>query len=332
MSGSMTAVVDLDAFKYAVAFAGEKRKVIITHKTNGESFECATRTEWYGRGKAKDKGKLAEINAKRESPYTWDEFTYEDVRTVEPIENILHTAKQNVQRVVKASGAKTAQYFIGKGESFRVELSTLIKYKDRDDLVKPVMLDDVVEYMTKKFKAEVIEGYEVDDVITMETWKKPNKFVIIEDKDAYGSGVKVYNFNKPEEGIIDTNCFGELWIDEKSNVRGFGRMFKLWQVCHGDSVDNYKSNCFSDLEWGAKSAYHALVDCKDDKELFEQSLKVFQTLYPEPKVVKGWKGNEFEIDALYVMQEMMDMAHMHRWQNDFVNVKEVMDKLGVKYD
>lgn len=328
----LTAMVDLDAFKYAVAFAGEKRKVVITHKTTGETFECATRTEWHGRNKAKDKGKLAEINATRTSPYLWDEFDYEDVRTVEPIQNVLHTAKQNVKRVIDASPATGAKYFIGKGDSFRLNLSTLIKYKDRDDIVKPLLLDDVVEYMTKKFRAEVVEGYEVDDVITMEAWRRPDRFVLIEDKDAYGSGVNVYNFNKPEEGVIDTNCYGKLWIDEKGNVRGYGRMFKMWQVCHGDTVDNYKANCFSDIDWGAKSAYYALVDCEDDKELFEQSLSVFQKLYPEPKVVTGWRGDKFEIDALYVFQEMMDMAHMHRWENDFVNVRTVMDKLGVKYD
>lgn len=332
MATRKTGVVDLDAFKYAVAFAGEKRSVLITHKTTGEVFECATRTEWHGRTKAKDGGKLAELNKGRDSPYAWDEFEYVDQRQAEPIENILHTAKQNVQRIVKASGASRADYFIGKGDSFRVDLSTLIKYKDRDDLVKPMMLDDVVEYMIKKFKPEIIEGYEVDDVITIETWKQPNKFVIIEDKDAYGSGVNVYNFNKPEEGIIDTNCYGKLWLDAKNNVRGYGRMFKFWQICHGDNVDNYKANCFSDIDWGAKSAYKALVDCQNDKELIEASLNVFKTLYPEPKMIKGWKGDEFEIDALYVFQEMMHMAHMHRWQDDFVDIRSVMDKMGIAYD
>lgn len=332
MSSPTTAVVDLDAFKYAIAFAAEKRSIQITHKSTKEVWTAKNRTEWYGRGKAKDGGELAKINFTRDSPYSWDEFEYVDIQTPEPIANILHTAKVNVERVVGASGADKAHYFIGKGESFRVGLSTLLKYKGvRDGAVKPLMLDEVVEYLTKKFKAEVISSLEVDDKVTMECWQKPDKFVILEDKDGYGSGVKVYNFNRPSEGIIQTNCFGKLWRDDKGKVRGYGRMFKLWQVCSSDNVDHYKANCFSDVSWGDVSAFNILVDAQNDKELFQKSLGVFNLLYPEPKTVTGWRGDPIEIDALYVFQEMMDMAHMLRWEGDRVVVKDVLDKLGVKW-
>lgn len=333
MTNPTTAIVDLDAFKYSIAFAGEKRSVIITHKTTGKVYEVKSRTEWYGRGKAKDKGWLGEINATRDSPFTWDEFDYTDVQNPEPIANILHSAKRNVESVVAASGASKAHYFIGKGQSFRVGLSTLLEYKGtRSDALKPLMLDEVVEYMTKKFKAQVIEGYEVDDVVTMEAWKQPDKFVIVEDKDADGAGTKVYNFNRHEKGIIDTNCFGKLWKDPKGKVRGIGRMFKFFQACYGDPVDVYKANCFSDIKWGEVAAYNALVDSKNDKELIQNSYNVFKLLYPEPKIITGWREDEFEIDACYVFNEMLNLAHMHRWENDFLNVKEIMDKMGVKYD
>jgi len=327
-----TAVVDLDAHKYAIAFAAEKRSVEVTHKTTKEVWSVANRSEWYGRGKTKDAGILAQINALRDSPYSWDEFEYVDIQKPEPLANILHTAKVNVERVVKASGASKADYFIGKGESFRVGRSTLLKYKGaREASIKPIMLGEVSEYLIKRFSAEVITDIEVDDKITMECWLKPDKFVILEDKDGYGSGVKIYNFNKPEEGIINTNCFGKLWRDSKGKVRGVGRMFKLWQVCSNDTIDHYKANCFSDVKWGDVSAYEALVNSQNDIELMTNALQVFQKLYPEPKVVTGWRGDEIEIDALYVFQEMMDMAHMHRWEDDWVNVREVLDKMRIKY-
>lgn len=332
MSRPTVAVVDLDAFKYSVAFAGEKRKVEVVHKSTGKTYEVKNRTEWYGRGKAKDKGWLGEINSTRDSPFTWDEFDYIDIQVPEPIANILHSAKRNVETVVKASQASKAHYFIGKGESFRVKESTLLKYKEsRSESIKPLMLDEVVEYMTKKFKAEVVEYLEVDDKITIECWQKPDKFVIVEDKDAYGSGVNVFNFNKPNEGVIHTNCYGKLWRTDKGDVRGVGRMFKLWQATFGDPVDHYKANCFSDVSWGEVSAYEALVGSKNDKELFQNAINSFKLMYPEPKIVTGWRGDEIEIDAVYVFNEMLNMCHMHRWENDFLDAREIMDKLGVNY-
>jgi len=106
-------------------------------------------------------------------------------------------------------------------------------------------------------------------------------------------------------------------------------MFKLFQVCSSDTSDNYAANCVSDLKWGDKSAYKALKDCRDDKELFQAAVDIFKKLYPEPKVVTGWRGNEIDINWLYVMQECFHMAHMHRWPSDFVEVKEVLSKMGI---
>jgi hypothetical protein len=151
------------------------------------------------------------------------------------------------------------------------------------------------------------------------------------DKDYYGSGSKFFNMNKPEKGIVDTNCFGELTLNEKKEVEGYGRIFKMYQICSSDQSDNYAANCVSDMKWGSKSAYKALVDCKTDKELFEAAVGVFQTLYPSPRVVLGWRGDDIEADWLYVFQECFDMAHLHRKENDWVNVLDVLKKLEINY-
>ncbi|MNR21142.1 hypothetical protein D3C85_1380260 [compost metagenome] len=52
-------------------------------------------------------------------------------------------------------------------------------------------------------------------------------------------------------------------------------------------------------------------------------------LYPEPKKVVGWRGNEIEISWEYVMNEMWDMARMHRFENDFVVGTEVLKKMEI---
>lgn len=333
---SPIAVLDLDAVKYSVASVGESRTINVIHKSSGREKEFNNRTEFWGRGK-KVGGWLGEQNEVRLEkglePFSPDDFEIQDKQTVtEPLQNVLHSAKLTVESALTSLGTKKYQAFLGKGESFRVEKSTLLKYKSgREKDLRPLLLDDVTEYLAKKFNAEIVTGIECDDRVTMETYKQPNKVIVGVDKDFYGCGGNFFNMNKPEEGIIKTDVFGTLYRDNKKKIRGCGRMFKLFQACSQDDSDTYKANCMSDVKWGEVSAFNALCNATNDKELFQSAAEVFKKLYPEPKIITGWRGNEIEIDWLYVFQEMMNMCHMLRFEGDEVNVKDVLDKLGVDY-
>ncbi len=328
----MIAHFDLDAIKYAAASVGEDRSVLVTHKTSGRTIEVPTRSDFYGRKKSRDGGRLAQINEGRTSPFLWDDFTYEDIQRPQPIANVLHSAKLMTERVVKSCGSPSVKYYIGEGDSFRVELSTIWKYKgQRISGLRPVLMDEVTEYLTNKFKAEIITGYEVDDMVVINSYGKNDNFIIGIDKDFYGTGSNFFNFNKPELGVTPTKGIGELFIDGKGKITGYGRLFKMWQVCSDDSSDNYAANCASDIKWAGKSAYNSLVGCITDVAMFQTAVDIFKHLYPEPKVITGWRGDQIEIDWLYVFQECWNMAHLHRKNDDFVNVKEVLDNLSVKY-
>lgn len=327
------AVIDLDAFKYSAAYVGEKRSIRVVHKTEDWSEEFKSRTAFYGHWKKKAGGALAEMNKKRDSPWSVDEFEIEDIRTPEPIQNVLHTAKVMVKDAIHDSGAKTYEAYMGKGDSFRVELSTLTKYKgDRDNLIKPYHLDEVSNYLERLFKAEIITGIEADDMCVIRAFRQANSFVLGEDKDYWGSPVNFHDINRKHRGIVNCNQFGMLFRDDKKDVRGQGRMHLYYQIISEDAVDCYKANCHSDIEWGSISAYNALVDCKTDKEAFQAMVQTFKHLYPEPKTVTGWRGDAINIDWLYVMQEMFNMAHMKRFEDEeLVDVKSVLDKMGVEY-
>ena len=137
---------------------------------------------------------------------------------------------------------------------------------------------------------------------------------------------------KPEEGIVDCDCFGKLWLDDKGDVRGIGRMYLYWQIMSNDRSDNYAANCFSDVRWGDKAAYNILKDCQNDKEAFESLVRGFKILYPEPKIIEGCKGDVFEIDWLYVFQECFTMARMLRTEyEEEIKVVEILNKLEVDY-
>lgn len=331
MSKNITALVDLDFSKYSVASVGETRFIDVTHKPSGRIKRFNNVTEFYGRNKKG--GWLAETNKDRDSPFELSEFEIIQGREVtEPIENVLHSAKLSVEGSVKRSGSSKAKYYIGKGDSFRVELSTLKEYKG-NRLDKPLLLDEVVEYLEKKFKPEIVTGYEVDDILCMEGFKDPDNTVVVgNDKDYKSCPIRYFDAAKEGAKVLDCRGFGELYRDGKGKVRGHGRLFKCHQIISEDSCDNYKANCFSDIKWGEVAAYNALKDCKDDKEAWEVMVGVFKHLYPEPKEVIGWRGDTILIDHMHVFQEMVNMAHLHRWENDFLKVTDILDKMDIKYE
>lgn len=333
MTDKITAILDLDYVKYSAASVGETRSIIVTHKASGREKEFATRSEFYGRDKAKSGGWLSELNKSRTSPFSVDEFEIIDVQTPSPVDHVLQIAKTQVEGDLKRLGTDKYKAFIGKGESFRVQLSTLLKYKDnRKDMLRPLHMDAVTEYLERKFKAEVVTGIEADDACVIESCG--NKDAVIQglDKDYYGQNCKFFNVNRPEEGVQDCNQFGRLWLDSKGDVRGIGRIHLYWQVASNDSSDNYAANCFSDVRWAGKSAYKALVDCKTDKEAWLKLKEIFQLLYPIKKTVLGWRNDPIEISWDYVLNEMFMMARMLKFENEQLNAYDVMDKLGVSYE
>jgi len=324
----LTAILDLDWVKYTASSAGEKRSIKAVHNKTGDEFEFSTRTEMYGRKKSKDGGWLEEFNQKNNKNWLYTDFTIVDIQTPEPIENVLHTAKSMVESALSYLDTTKYKAFVGKGESFRVQRSTLLKYKgNRTDLIKPLYLDEVANYLIKKYNAEIVTGIENDDRVVMEAYKQKNHVVVGSDKDFYGCPVRFFNVNRHSEGIVNGDCFGKLWRDDNGDVRGIGRMFLYYQTCSKDTSDNYSANCFSDLNWGSVSAYNTLCDSTNDKEAWLNIEGVFKKLYPEAKTVTGWRGDEILIDWKYVMNECFDMARMHRFKNDFVIAEKVLEKM-----
>jgi len=328
----LTAVIDLDYVKYSAASVGETRSITVVHKASGREKEFPTRTDFYGRDKLKSGGWLGELNAKRESPFLLDEFSIIDVQTPEPIDHVLQIAKTQVENDLKKLGTNKYKAFLGKGESFRVELSTLQKYKaNRKDMLRPLHMDAVTEYLERKFKAEVVTSIEADDACVIECYENPNNVIQGLDKDYYSSPNKFFNVNRPDEGIIDADCFGKLWLDDKGDVRGVGRMHLYWQMCSNDTSDNYAANCFSDLRWAGKSAYKSLVECGSDKEAWDKMKEVFTLLYPEEKTVLGWRNDPISVTWDYVLNEMFMMARMLTKRDEHLNAYDMMDEMGVSY-
>lgn len=325
----MQAVFDFDLIAYRAASAGETRTIKAYHPITGDEWSCKTRTELYGHWNKKDKGILAEHNKINGTEYKADELVITDIQTPEALPNILHTTKMMVESVLYYLKTNKFNGYLGKGDSFRVERSTLLKYKgNRNDTLRPLLLGDVRDYIVKKYKAEVVEGLESDDWVTIDAYRDKSKVVVSSDKDSRGTDCLVYNpFGS--DGVIDCSGYGHLRLNDKGEVKGQGRQWFYFQLA-GDSSDNYKANCFSALDFGDKSMYKVLKDCKNDKESLEAIRDAFMLMYPEPTTVVGWRGDKILVDWKYVFNEMFDMARMLRKPTgDVVIGTDVMRSLNV---
>jgi hypothetical protein len=321
------AIIDMDYIKYACAAIGEKRTVLVTHTASGREMEFRTRTEFYGRDYKS--GWLGERNAKRDSPFEASEFVIKDVQTPEPIAHALHTAKLAVSKAMAGAGMTKYKGYVGAGDSFRVEASTILKYKgNRKDMLKPLHLDAVSDYLTSKLGGEIVTELEADDVCSIECYKNDNVMCAI-DKDSYGTASKVFNPTNPDAGVVDCDTFGMLHLNDKGNVKGYGRLFYYFQIASGDKIDNYKANSASKVKWADKSAYNVLKYCSNDAEALKALVNVYQHLYPEKTQVKGWRGELIDVDWLYMLTENMNMARMFTSYDDhLLHSNSVLEMVG----
>jgi hypothetical protein len=337
-----TLLFDYDPILYAAGSVGEKRSIKAIHRTSGDEYEFDTRTLFWGHWKKKAGGWLAEYNKGADSPRLPEEFDVIDVQEPEPIENCLHTVKQMIKSVCEAVGTDKYYGYSGRGKVFREDISTILKYKgNRDGLLRPIHLDELKDYLTKHHNCEIVTRIEADDACSIDSynayqkWKKTksdkDKFVLaFVDKDYLQCAGHLYNTNT-HDPICSYDGFGWLKPNDKGDIKGRGRMWLYQQILDSDRSDNYAANSASDMKWGEKKAYELLKNCKTDKEALEALVLGYKTLYPQPKVIKGWRGDDIEVDWLYVLQENFNLAKMLRSVDEQpTDVKSVMDKLGVK--
>ncbi len=335
------AIVDSDSIIYKSASIGEERYIDVKHTPSGRVQEFKNKTEFYGRGKFKNGGWLGDLNKDRESkglsPFSIDEFEIkEGQRIKEELANVLHTTKMLISTPLEAIKADSMVCFVeGSAPLIRWGQSSLMEYKgNRKDTLRPLLKDEVTEYIMKHQNGVLCnDGLETDDWCIIEALRVKasgeQAVVVTIDKDVLGCEVLSYNPDKPELGIQNGDCFGNLYLDDKGKVRGIGRMFKYLQITSGDPVDHYKANSHSEVKWAEKSAYLALKDVQNDRDAWKAMYDVFNTLYPESKTVTLWRGDEIEIDALYCFQEMFNMAHMRRTPDDIIDIRQVLKKYKI---
>ena len=235
--------------------------------------------------------------------------------------------------VLKELGASDYVMYIGGKEEFRLNKSKLMKYKgNRDDVQKPLIFKEMRQYAIDHLDAKVVVGIEVDDQVIIDAYSKDDHIVVGIDKDICSQPVRGFNPDKSDLGILNGASLGELELDAKRKIRGYGYKFMLAQLVLGDKADNYSPTCKSDVKFGDVKAHGLLHDISSEKEGLERVIEQYKLFYPEPIVTEDWRGNPMQTDWLSVLEEMFVMVNMQRVENDARSVFTEFAEHGVEYE
>lgn len=317
-------IIDLDTPCFAASAVSEDRSVLVTHEPTGLQKSFKTRTEFKEVLKAKQKeDKLPE-------------YSFKDIQEAEPIENACHTLKSMLTRYIDDLEAEEVLYFISGKDNFRDSLPLPTKYKSsRAGTLRPLLLSDVKKFATAKYKATVCHGEEPDDAIIYTAYDLKNKgydpIILSIDKDSLAySGLKIYNQDKPEQGIVELPQLGSLWIDDKGKVRGNGFLWYAFQHVLGDKTDSFNPAELADVKYGEKSAYKLLHDCKSEQEVLNKVIQQYKKWYPEPITYIAWDGKEYTKDYIQIADMYFKCSRMKTDEFDDLDFVKFCNKLGVE--
>lgn len=312
------AIIDGDLLTFKSAAVCEERSIEVTHIPSKRVKNFKTRTEM------KEVVDFEKFNIK--------DFSIKDIQTPQDASFALHTCKQMIKKIITACGTDEYEIYLSGPNNFRDILPLPQKYKgNREGLMRPLLLDEVKNYLIKYHNAEVVIG-EADDKISMRQWdgyKSGEKIIgCSTDKDSLGTFGWVFNWDKMNAPMF-IEGLGELYLDEKGKLRGYGNKWKYCQWTLGDTADGLHPTYLSKSRFGEKTAFKLFSELKTEKDCWQTVHDLYLKWYPKPVEYTDQNGVWCGADYLDMAQIYWDGIHMMRWENDRVNIREVMKKMGI---
>ena len=351
---------DFDQVAYQAAASCEKRTIEVTHKASGRKKVFKTRTEFWGRQKNAVGGWLKAENTNREAackkagkefiPWTREDFDVLDIQTPDPVENCLHTIKCKANAVLNYLGIPEDRCVgvLGGTGNFRLDLPMPERYKaNRNNTLRPLLLEDARQYLQKQYNAQVINGIEADDWLAIqqfEGWNhyqktgKFNKFIISIDKDQRTLPGLVFDPMRNDKGdfvretpmLID-NGMGNIFMKPNGDVGGYGMLFFGYQMLCGDSADNIKpyQGLIGKGKFGDASAFSLLSQCSTPKEMWLTITDQYKKWFPKGAVkYTDFNGIDRRISVGQWMSIIFDCLYMKRTFNDQTKLVNVLRNVG----
>ena len=248
MSNGYTVLGDYDIVAFSAAAAAQKTSVL------------------YGGVEYKNKTEL-----KKAVPDYDPEEAQTLIRT-EPLSHAIQNCRQLVQSILDACAPiKEYRGFLTGDGNFRYKVATIQPYKgNRAEMVRPVYLQDVRDYLIAECNGEEVCGIEADDKLVIEFLKNPAESIVAtRDKDlATVEGIRLYNWKTKELRVIDPveakrNFYAQLLkgdpTDAIKGVPGIGeakadKLLKnvkdeklMLTICYGEYMKAYGQKAWSAL-------------------------------------------------------------------------------------
>jgi DNA polymerase-1 len=171
--------------------------------------------------------------------------------------------EEMIDKTLHETGADEFSIFLSGENNFRYEIYP--EYKSNRTQPKPRFLKEVKDYLIEKYKAEVSDGCEADDLLGIAQCNALSGDTIIcsLDKDLRMIPGMHYSFE-----ISGTSKLGKQWtrpmeIVEVQPFEGLKRFYT--QILTGDSTDGIKGAAGI----GKVGAEKILRDCTTEQEMFE---------------------------------------------------------------
>lgn len=326
-------IIDMDEVCFKVAAAGEYFQYQSKDTGNIKLF--------------KNKGEFRKL-LKDYPDCSEEDFILLDEKIPEEESFVYHSIKTIVNELSNRVEADEVKLFIGGKDNFRERIPLPVKYKgNREDLVRPILLDKAKGYAINILKAQVVNGCEADDMLALSshqlTQDGHKAIAATQDKDSQGV-LKTFTLNPwlDDADIQWIDGLGELWI-KNGEVKGVGYRWLMAQTLLGDSTDNYnprdivKQLTGKSPIYGPQKCIKGLMGCNTEKECLEYVISKYNEWY-EPLVcdVTGYIHYQ-DFSGNYRIESIIEILNMYfQCARMLTNIKEpytILDefkKYGVK--
>ena len=314
-------LIDGDILAYKSASAIDGRKILVTKNNKSRKFKH--RTEF------KD---LCKIKG-------WDYGTFDikDIQEPAPFSILCDVLDGGIGNALKETGCNKFEVYVEGKTNFRNSLPLIDKYKDREDVIRPVHLKETKNRLIEKHGAYRIGGRECDDYIQQRSYELScdgiHAVTWTIDKDSqqnYQFDINIYNPDK-EELVTYKKGVGNLW-ETSNGIKGNGLKWLVFQCLLFDKIDGYCLNQFYIKRYGEKSFYKDFKGLKTEYEVLSKAVEILKTKLPENIEYTSWNGIDVSVDWLGLVELYFKCCYMRIRDNDETTFESLLKEYGVEYE
>ena len=237
------AIIDADPLVYRIGFACQKT----IHTKDGVDFRNKTDMK-------EILGEDAEADSTRVE--------------VEDKSHAFHSVNLIIDTILEETSSSRYELYLTGEDNFRKELAVTAEYKgNRNKLHKPVLYDEIRNFLINRHNAIVIDGMEADDMCSIRHTQEKDCVICSTDKDLDMLPGLHYNYAKARLYMVE--C--------KEGMLNF-----YSQILTGDTTDNIKGI----YGIGKKKAQALLAGCETEEDCFHVVMQAYNDHYGEEKGIE----------------------------------------------